>query len=80
MAVFASSYFFRRPTFTGIQAGAALFWVMNGMAIDAAPVVVANLRALYRRAPLPGAPNANRALPLLRKCPIVLVGRQGLEP
>jgi hypothetical protein len=42
--VFASSYFFRRPlTLRRIQAGAALLWVMHGMAIDAAPVVVANL-------------------------------------
>jgi len=43
-AVFASSYFFRRPlTLRRIQAGAALLWVMYGIAIDAAPVVVANL-------------------------------------
>ena len=43
-AVFASSYFFRRPlTLRRIQAGAALLWVVYGMAIAAAPVVVANL-------------------------------------
>ncbi len=43
-AVFASSYFFRRPlTLRRIQAGAALLWVMYGIAIDALPVVVANL-------------------------------------
>ena len=42
--VFASSYFFRRPlTLRRIQAGAALLWVMYGIAIDAVPVVVANL-------------------------------------
>ena len=42
--VFASSYFFRRPlTLKRIQAGAALLWVMYGIAIDAVPVVVANL-------------------------------------
>jgi len=43
-AVFASSYFFRRPlTLRRIQAGAALLWVMYGMVIDAVPMVVANL-------------------------------------
>jgi hypothetical protein len=43
-AVFASSYLFRRPLILRrIQAGAALLWVMYGMAIDAVPVVVANL-------------------------------------
>ena len=43
-AVFASSYFFRRPLILRrIQAGAALLWVMYGIAIDAVPVVVANL-------------------------------------
>ena len=43
-AVFASSYLFRRPlTLRWIQAGAAFLWVVYGMAIDAAPVVVANL-------------------------------------
>ena len=43
-AVFASSYFFRRPlTLRRIQAGAALLWVVYGIAIDAVPVVVANL-------------------------------------
>ncbi len=43
-AVFASSYFFRRPlTLRRIQAGAALLWVVYGIAIDAGPVVVANL-------------------------------------
>jgi hypothetical protein len=34
--VFASSYFFRRPlTLRRIQAGAALLWVMYGIAIGA---------------------------------------------
>jgi len=43
-AVFTSSYFFGRPlTLRRIQAGAALLWVMYGIAIDAVPVVVANL-------------------------------------
>jgi len=43
-AVFASSYFFRQPlTLRRIQAAAALLWVMYGIAIDALPVVVANL-------------------------------------
>ena len=43
-AVFASSYFFRRPlTLRRIQAGAALLWVMYGIAIDAVPVVAADL-------------------------------------
>ena len=43
-AVFASSYFFRQPlTLRRIQAAAALLWVMYGVAIDAVPVVVANL-------------------------------------
>ena len=43
-AVFASSYLFRRPlTLRWIQAGAALLWVAYGVAIDAVPVVVANL-------------------------------------
>jgi len=41
---FASSYFFRQPlTLRRIQAAAALLWVMYGIAIDALPVVVANL-------------------------------------
>ena len=43
-AVFASSYLFRRPLMLRrIQAGAALLWVIYGLAIDATPVVVANL-------------------------------------
>ena len=43
-AVFASSYLFRRPlVLTMIQAGAALLWVIYGVAIDAVPVIVANL-------------------------------------
>ena len=43
-AVFASSYLFRRPLMLRwIQAGAALLWVIYGVAIDAVPVVVANL-------------------------------------
>ena len=55
-AVFASSYFVRRSlTLRRIQAGAALLWVMYGIAIDAVPVVVANLivaaAALYSSFP-----------------------------
>ena len=43
-AVFASSYLFRQPLMLRwIQAGAALLWVIYGVAIDAVPVVVANL-------------------------------------
>lgn len=43
-AVFASSYLFRQPLILRrIQAGAALLWVIYGLAIDAVPVVVANL-------------------------------------
>ena len=43
-AVFASSYLFRRPLMLRrIQAGAAFLWVIYGVAIDALPVVVANL-------------------------------------
>jgi hypothetical protein len=43
-AVFASSYAFRRPLILRrIQAAAALLWVIYGVAIDAMPVVVANL-------------------------------------
>ena len=42
-AVFASSYLFRQPLMLRrIQAGAALLWVIYGVAIDAVPVVVAN--------------------------------------
>jgi hypothetical protein len=43
-AVFATSYFFRRAsTLTKIQAAAACLWIIYGMKIGAAPVVVANL-------------------------------------
>jgi hypothetical protein len=43
-AVFASSYLFRQPLMLRrIQAGAAFLWVIYGVAIDALPVVVANL-------------------------------------
>ena len=43
-AVFAGSYACRRSrTLRLIQAGAAVLWVVYGVAIDAAPVVVANL-------------------------------------
>jgi hypothetical protein len=43
-AVFASSYAFRQPVvLRRIQAAAALLWVIYGLAIDAMPVVVANL-------------------------------------
>jgi hypothetical protein len=43
-AVFASSYLFKRPaTLRRVQALAAVLWVVYGVLIDAAPVVVANL-------------------------------------
>jgi hypothetical protein len=43
-AVFSSSYFFREAaTLRRIQAAAASLWVLYGVAIHSAPVVVANL-------------------------------------
>jgi len=43
-AVFSSSYFFKEPaTLRRIQAAAASLWVLYGVAIHSAPVVVANL-------------------------------------
>jgi uncharacterized protein with PQ loop repeat len=43
-AVFASSYLCKRPaTLRRVQAGAAVLWVIYGVLIQAAPVVVANL-------------------------------------
>lgn len=43
-AVFSSSYFFKEAaTLRRIQATAASLWVLYGMAIHSAPVVVANL-------------------------------------
>ena len=43
-ALFASSYFCRRPmALRKVQAGAALVWVVYGIMIHALPVVVANL-------------------------------------
>jgi hypothetical protein len=43
-ALFASSYFFKRPmALRKVQAGAALLWVVYGLMIHALPVVVANL-------------------------------------
>ncbi len=43
-AVFATSYFSRSPNgLRRIQAGAAALWVIYGLAIRSAPVVVANL-------------------------------------
>ena len=43
-ALFASSYFFKQPTaLRKVQAGAAMLWVVYGLAIHAIPVVVANL-------------------------------------
>jgi hypothetical protein len=42
--IFSTSYFFKQPAaLRKIQAGAALLWVVYGMAIHSAPVVVANL-------------------------------------
>ncbi len=43
-AVFASSYLFKRPaTLRRVQALAAVLWVVYGVFIGAAPVIVANL-------------------------------------
>ena len=43
-AAFAVSYFFKQPELLRrIQAGAALLWIVYGVTIGAAPVVVANL-------------------------------------
>ena len=43
-AVFAISYFFRRPaTLRKLQAFAACLWIMYGIAIGALPVIVANV-------------------------------------
>lgn len=43
-AVFASSYLCKRPaTLRRVQALAAVLWVVYGVLIKAAPVVVANL-------------------------------------
>lgn len=43
-AVFSSSYFFKgAAALRRIQAAAALLWVLYGLAIHSAPVVVANL-------------------------------------
>jgi hypothetical protein len=55
-AVFSASYFFRRPaTLRWFQAGAALLWIGYGLAIKAAPVVIANVivagAALYSLRP-----------------------------
>jgi hypothetical protein len=42
--IFSSSYFLRQPAaLRKSQAGAALLWVVYGVAIGSAPVVVANL-------------------------------------
>jgi len=43
-AVFASSYLCRRPVaLRRVQAAAAVLWVVYGVLIQAAPVIVANL-------------------------------------
>jgi hypothetical protein len=43
-AVFSTSYFFKQPaTLRRIQAAAALLWIIYGVLIHSAPVVVANL-------------------------------------
>jgi hypothetical protein len=45
-AVFAGSYFFRQTvTLKKVQGAAASLWIIYGVAIGAAPVVVANLVA-----------------------------------
>ena len=42
--IFSTSYFFKQPAvLRKIQAGAALLWMVYGLAIHSAPVVVANL-------------------------------------
>ncbi len=42
--IFSTSYFFKQPAaLRKIQAGAALLWVVYGLAIHSAPVVAANL-------------------------------------
>ena len=43
-AVFASSYLCRRPeALRRVQAAAAVLWVVYGVLIQAAPIIVANL-------------------------------------
>jgi hypothetical protein len=43
-AFFASSYFFKKAgALRGIQAAAALLWIVYGIEIHSAPVVVSNL-------------------------------------
>jgi len=43
-ALFAGSYLFKQPvTLRKVQAGAALLWVVYGLAIHAMPVVAANV-------------------------------------
>ena len=43
-AVFSTSYFFKEAsTLRRIQAAAATLWILYGLAIHSAPVVVANL-------------------------------------
>ena len=43
-AIFAASYFFRRPAaLRRVQAAAACLWVVYGLAIGALPVVAANV-------------------------------------
>ena len=43
-AFFASSYFFKKAgALRGIQAAAAVLWIVYGLAIHSAPVVVSNL-------------------------------------
>jgi hypothetical protein len=43
-AFFASSYFFKRAgALRGIQAAAAVLWIVYGIEIHSAPVVVSNL-------------------------------------
>ena len=43
-AIFAASYFCRRPAaLRAVQASAALLWILYGLIIHAAPVIIANL-------------------------------------
>jgi hypothetical protein len=67
-AVFASSYLCKQPsTLRRVQAVAAVLWVVYGVLIHAAPVIVANLIvasvALASSLGSWGGPRARRELP-----------------
>lgn len=64
-ATFAVSYLCKRPSaLRGVQAGAALLWIVYGAMIHAVPVIVANLivagMALFTRAGSPATRNAEQ--------------------